>query len=90
MLNDIQYIESLKDYVRINTTKGPVITKYAITSLEAVLPSLSFIRVHRSYLVSLDKIDSYTQDEISIANIIMPIGKMYRMQVLGILTQSNS
>jgi DNA-binding LytR/AlgR family response regulator len=90
MLNDIQYIESLKDYVRINTTKGPVITKYAITSLEAMLPSSSFIRVHRSYLVSLNKIDSYTQDEISIAKNILPIGKMYRMQVLEILTQSNN
>ncbi|WP_345952667.1 response regulator [Mucilaginibacter sp. PAMB04168] len=89
MLKDIQYIESLKDYVRINTTKEPVITKYAITSLEAMLPSSSFIRVHRSYLVALDKIDSYTQDEITISNNVIPIGKIYRLQVLNILAEAN-
>ncbi|MBE9663032.1 LytR/AlgR family response regulator transcription factor [Mucilaginibacter myungsuensis] len=88
MLNDILYIESLKDYVKINTTKGPVITKYAITSLEAMLPA-SFIRVHRSYLIALDKIDSYTQDEINIGIDVIPIGKLYRMQVLNILAQGN-
>ncbi|GAB3921235.1 LytTR family DNA-binding domain-containing protein [Mucilaginibacter myungsuensis] len=87
MLNEILHIESLKDYVKINTTRGPVITKYAITSLEAMLPSSSFIRVHRSYLIALDKIDSYTQDEINIGIDVIPIGKIYRMQVLNILAQ---
>ncbi|GAA4329213.1 LytTR family DNA-binding domain-containing protein [Mucilaginibacter gynuensis] len=89
MLGDILYIESLKDYVRINTIKGPVITKYAITSLESMLPAASFIRVHRSYLTSLDKIDSYTQDEINIGSDVIPIGKLYRMQVLNVLTNAN-
>jgi DNA-binding LytR/AlgR family response regulator len=64
ILTDILYIESLKDYVKINTTKGSVITMYAITSLEAMLPSSLFRRVHRSYLVALDKIDFYTTDNV--------------------------
>lgn len=89
MLVDILYIESLKDYVRINTIKGPVITKYALTSLESMLPASSFIRVHRSYLTALDKIDSYTQDEINIGSDVIPIGKLYRMQVLNVLTNAN-
>ncbi|RVT97223.1 response regulator [Mucilaginibacter limnophilus] len=89
MLGDILYIESLKDYVKINTIKGPVITKYAITSLESMLPAASFIRVHRSYLTALDKIDSYTQDEINIGSDVIPIGKLYRMQVLNVLTNAN-
>ncbi|TWR28885.1 response regulator [Mucilaginibacter pallidiroseus] len=89
MLGDILYIESLKDYVKINTKKGPVITKYAITSLEAMLPSSAFIRVHRSYMVALDKIDSYTQEEIHILSNVIPIGKLYRMQVLNVLTEAN-
>lgn len=89
MLEDILYIESLKDYVKIYTTKGSVITKYAITSLESMLPAVSFIRVHRSYLVALGKIDSYTSDEINISNNVIPIGKFYRMQVLNILAQGN-
>ncbi|MFD0795141.1 LytR/AlgR family response regulator transcription factor [Mucilaginibacter litoreus] len=87
MLNDILYIESLKDYVKINTTKGPVITKYAITSLEAMLPASSFIRVHRSYLVSVNRIDSYTQEEINLESNIVPIGKLYRLQVLDTLNK---
>ncbi len=87
MLVDIQYIESLKDYLKINTTKGPVITKYAISSLEAMLPASLFIRVHRSYLVSVNKIDSYTLEEINIGSNIIPIGKLYRLQVLDILNK---
>ncbi|MFD0764620.1 LytR/AlgR family response regulator transcription factor [Mucilaginibacter lutimaris] len=87
MLNDILYVESLKDYVKINTTKGPVITKYAITSLEAMLPASSFIRVHRSYLVSVNRIDSYTQEEINLESNIVPIGKLYRLQVLDTLNK---
>jgi len=90
MLNDILYIESLKDYVKIYTSKGQVITKYAISSLEAMLPASTFIRVHRSYLVSLKKIDSYTQDEINIESNIIPIGKLYRLQLLEALTRQTS
>jgi DNA-binding LytR/AlgR family response regulator len=86
-LADIEYIESLKDYVKIYTTKGPVITKYAISSLETMLPAAAFIRVHRSYLVALDKIDSYTPDEIYIASKVIPIGKMYRLHLIEALTK---
>ncbi len=89
MLEDILYIESLKDYVKIYTTKGSIITKYAISSLEAMLPAVSFIRVHRSYLVALGKIDSYTSDEINISSNVIPIGKLYRMQVLNVLAEGN-
>jgi DNA-binding LytR/AlgR family response regulator len=87
-LSDIEYVESLKDYVKIYTTKGPVITKYAIASLEDMLPKRSFIRVHRSYLVALNKIDSYTQDEINIAGYEIPIGKIYRLQVMETLKET--
>lgn len=87
MLNDIQFIESLKDYVKIHTTKGPITTKYAISSLEAMLPASSFVRVHRSYLVSVNRIDSYTQEEINIESNIIPIGKLYRLQILNTLNK---
>ena len=88
-LDDILYIESLKDYVRIHTTKGPLMTKYAMASLEAMLPAASFIRVHRSYLVALSKIDSYTTEDIYILNKIIPIGKMYQLQVIASLRKAN-
>ncbi|MDN3550238.1 LytR/AlgR family response regulator transcription factor [Mucilaginibacter aquaedulcis] len=81
-LKEILYIESLKDYVKIHTTRGTVVTKHAMTALEAMLPEESFIRVHRSFIVALDKIDSYTKEEIGIQKKFIPIGKIYRQQVL--------
>ncbi|GAB3787538.1 LytTR family DNA-binding domain-containing protein [Spirosoma horti] len=84
-LRDILYVESLKDYVQLHTTKGSIITKYAITALEAMLPGPSFLRVHRSFLVSLDKIDSFTIDQITIGTHSIPIGNLYRQQALKLL-----
>jgi len=87
-LRDILYVESLKDYVKIHSTKGPIITKYAITALETMLPGPSFVRVHRSFLVSLDKIDSFSSDQIAIGPHLIPIGNLYRQQVLKSLNPS--
>lgn len=87
-LRDILYVESLKDYVKIHTTKGAIITKYAITALEAMLPGPSFLRVHRSFLVSLDKIDSFSSDQIAIGPHLIPIGNLYRQQALKLLNPS--
>jgi DNA-binding LytR/AlgR family response regulator len=88
-LDEIEYVESLKDYVRIHTTKGPVMTKYAMASLEAMLPAGSFVRVHRSYLVALSRIDSYTTEEIYVSSRIIPIGKLYQLQVIASLRKAN-
>lgn len=87
-LNDILYVESMKDYVKLVTTRGTIITKHAMASLEAMLPGHSFLRVHRSYLVALQKIDSFTHEEIGIQQTMIPIGKLYRLQVLKVLTDS--
>jgi DNA-binding LytR/AlgR family response regulator len=84
-LSDILYVESLKDYVKIYTIKGMIITKYAMAALEAMLPANNFLRVHRSFLISIDKIDSFTTDEIDIRGQLIPVGKLYRQQALRIL-----
>jgi DNA-binding LytR/AlgR family response regulator len=75
----------LKDYVKIYTIKGMIITKYAMAALEAMLPANNFLRVHRSFLISIDKIDSFTTDEIDIRGQLIPVGKLYRQQALRIL-----
>ncbi|RFM33457.1 LytR/AlgR family response regulator transcription factor [Chitinophaga silvisoli] len=85
MLSEILYVESLKDYVRIHTTKGPVLTKYALASLEAMLPETAFLRVHRSYIVAIDKMDAFTAEGVDIKGQFIPIGKLYRQQVLKVL-----
>jgi len=81
-LNDILYIESLKDYVKVYTIKGMIVTKYAMAALEAMLPANNFLRVHRSFLISINKIDSFTTEEIEIRGQMIPLGKLYRQQAI--------
>lgn len=85
MLDDIFYIESMKDYIKIVTRLGTVITKQSISSVEAMLPERSFVRVHRSYIVSLNKIKSFTNELMEIDKAEIPIGKLYRNEVIKML-----
>jgi DNA-binding LytR/AlgR family response regulator len=80
-LDDIIYIESLKDYCKIITTSRQIITRQSISFIESSLPADGFIRIHRSYIVSLDKIESYTNELVEIAQQELPIGRMYRHEV---------
>jgi DNA-binding LytR/AlgR family response regulator len=85
-LDDILYVESLKDYVKVVTRTKNIITKQSITSLEESLPSNYFIRIHRSYIVALNKIESYTNELIEIGKQELPISRMYRHEVAKILS----
>jgi len=85
LLDDILYVESLKDYVKIYTSRGLVLTKHGMAALEAMLPASGFLRVHRSYLVALARIDSFTPEKITIGQQLIPIGKLYRQEVLKAL-----
>jgi DNA-binding LytR/AlgR family response regulator len=85
MLQDILYIESMKDYIKIFTTNGTLITKQSISSVEEMLPEKEFARVHRSYIASLSRIKTFTPELIEIGNACIPIGKLYRGEVLKML-----
>lgn len=85
LLSDIFYIESMKDYVKVFTPQQPIITKQSISSVEAMLPEGQFIRTHRSFIVSLGKIKSFTTELIEIGDTEVPIGKLYRNTVLKVL-----
>jgi two-component system, LytTR family, response regulator len=78
LLDDILYVESDKDYVKLFTEKGFVITRQTISSVEAMLPESRFIRIHRSYIISLNKLRSFTAETVEIGNKELPIGKIYR------------
>lgn len=84
-LDDILFIESMKDYVKLVTINETIITKHAITALEVMLPASMFIRVHRSFIVALSKVHSFTQEEINIQQTSIPIGKIFRQQVQKML-----
>ncbi len=80
--NDILYVESLKDYVKIITTNSkPLVVKQAISSLEEMLPDSHFVRIHRSYLVAIDKIKTYTSTHIEIGGEELPIGRLFQKGV---------
>jgi len=88
LFNDILYIEGLRDYVRIFTTTKSIITKHLLSSLEEMLPSDSFLRIHRSYIVSISKIDSYNADIIGIGNKEIPVGRLFKHDVSKLLNVS--
>ena len=90
MLNDILYIESMKDYVKIFTTGGQIISKQSISSVEEMLPENQFIRTHRSFIISLAKIKSFTNELIEIEKAEIPIGKLYRNTVIKLLALNPS
>lgn len=79
---EILFIESLKDYVKIVLADRQVITKQTITSIEEMLPENEFLRVHRSFIVSLNHVDSYSPTSIFIGKTEIPVGPLYRQQVI--------
>ena len=76
-LDDILYVEGLKNYVSIYTKTQRIISLQVMKQLEEVLPPNRFVRVHKSYIVALDKIQSIEKQEIQIKNEIIPIGNTY-------------
>lgn len=80
-LDDILYIESLKDYIKVVTPAKTIITKQSISSLEENLPKLLFARIHRSFIVALNKIESYTNEVIEVNRQELPVSRMYRLEV---------
>lgn len=77
-LDDILYIEGLKDYISIFTKTERVITLQNMKKMEETLPKDQFIRVHKSYIIALDKIESIERSRITICSKIIPIGDTYR------------
>ena len=89
LFNDILYIEGLRDYIKIFTTSKTIITKHLLSSLQEMLPADIFLRIHRSYIVSINKIDSYNTDTIDINKKELPIGRLYKHDVSKVLDASS-
>jgi two-component system, LytTR family, response regulator len=76
--SEILYIESQREYVRIVTTRKDYISKMSTHEIESLLPAHLFKRIHRSFIVSLTRIDSYTSEEVEVGGHSVPIGRDYR------------
>lgn len=81
VLDEVLYIESMKEYVQIHFKDRKIIFKGGITAFEQKLNHL-FLRVHRSYIVNTNKITAYTKSDIEIEKIEIPIGDTYKNRVL--------
>jgi DNA-binding LytR/AlgR family response regulator len=87
-LEDILFIESLKDYIKVVTTSKVIVSKQSISALEEMLPKDAFVRVHRSYLIAVNKIDAYHSDLIEIGKKEIPVGRLFKHEVNRILNIS--
>jgi len=90
--NDILYIEGLKDYVIIRMEEGRVITLQTMKSLEDKLPAKKFMRIHRSYIVAIDKIHALVGNMVEVLEKgqtkHLPVGKNYRDELLQLINES--
>jgi DNA-binding LytR/AlgR family response regulator len=78
LFSEIVYIESQREYIRVVTTKKEYISKMATHEIESLVPSNKFKRIHRSFIISLDKINAYTAEEVEVNGVPIPIGRDYR------------
>ncbi|MDH7444533.1 LytR/AlgR family response regulator transcription factor [Aquimarina sp. 2201CG14-23] len=76
-LNDILYIESLRDYIKVCSIEGNYVSHKSLTSITEELPEENFIRVHKSYTIAIDKVKSIEGNQIEIENKRIPIGRNY-------------
>jgi len=83
LLDEILYIEGMRDYRRIHTTNKKIMTLQTFKDLEQEIPPQLTCRMHKSYMVALDKIDSIEKERIKIAHIFIPISETYKKRFLN-------
>lgn len=89
-LSDILYIEGLQNYVSIYTKTERILSLKSIKKMEELLPRQQFVRVHKSYIVSLDKIDAIERSRIFIIDAVIPVGDTYKENFMSTIEQANN
>jgi two-component system LytT family response regulator len=89
-LHEILYTESIKDYITIHTLTRNIIAKYTLSAFEGLLPENDFLRIHRSFIVSLKHITGFSTAAIEISGTELPIGRNYKLQVFRTLNYSSN
>lgn len=83
--DQISYIESLGDYLKIHTQSGVQLTRDTISGVEQKLDKQQFIRIHRSFIVAIEAITAFTKEEVELGEIILPISRSYKAAVHEVL-----
>src|SRR5688500_12687159 len=84
-IDEILFIESLKEYIRITTKDKSILTKFQLGQIEEMLARNGFLRIHRSFLFAKSKIDAVSATDVEIAGKQIPIGRSYKEIVMGVL-----
>ena len=82
--SSILYVEGLKDYAMVFTDNGRLITRQTLKKLEDILPDKDFIRVHRSFIVPIHRLDSWTTYSVCIKDKEIPVGRTYRKTIMDL------
>ena len=85
LFDDILYVEGLREYVSIFTKEKRIITLETMKNMEIILPSNDFLRIHKSYIVNLQKIDAVNGNMLEVGKEKIPIGKSYKEEVMKVL-----
>ncbi|MCL5128216.1 LytTR family DNA-binding domain-containing protein [Algibacter sp. L4_22] len=83
--DSILYIESYSDYIKIHLENETIVTRETISAIEAKLPSEAFLRIHRSFIIALNYITSFTNEEVTINKTSLTISRGYKKDVLKVL-----
>lgn len=81
LLDDIQYIESFSDYLKIHTLQGLVVTRETLSKLEENLATDQFLRIHRSFIVNIKHISAFTKETLNLGEQELPISRSYRTEI---------
>lgn len=84
LFSEIVYVESQREYIKIVTTKKEYLSKMSTHEIEQILPAERFQRIHRSFIVATDRIESYTAEVVELNGVSLPIGRGYRDVIEGL------
>jgi DNA-binding LytR/AlgR family response regulator len=89
-LDEILYIESMKEYIKVNAKNKSILTKFKLSQIEEMLAENNFLRIHRSFIVAKDKIEAFSATEVEVGGKQLPIGRSYKELVMGVLENNSS
>jgi DNA-binding LytR/AlgR family response regulator len=85
LLDEVLYVESLRNHVRFVTESGRHTTLVSISDMEAKLPPQRFLRIHKSHLVAIQKVEQFTATNVTVAARLLPIGAAYQERAMAVL-----
>jgi DNA-binding LytR/AlgR family response regulator len=89
-LDEIMYIESMKEYIRVHAKNKSVLTKFKLGQVEGLLNENNFLRIHRSFIVAKDKIEAFSATDVEVDGKQLPIGRSYKELVMAILENNST